>query len=192
MQTLRTEPSFARPLASGGGLSERERPCTNATSRSELGLFSAWSFRATPQAVATRSIIMSECPAYSASSRRAITDCVVRIFLASSACVSPASSRVSRTRSAKSICCKVRSKLFASGGMRATFYWTGQLVDDLLELFRPLFGATGDCACKAPGSFRRTFRSISRRDEHLPRASTLSQTQFLPGTVTRVEPHLSY
>ena len=58
---------------------------TSATSRSKLGFFSAWSFRATPQAVAMRSNIVSECPAYSASSRRAITDCVVPTFLASSA-----------------------------------------------------------------------------------------------------------
>src|SRR5947207_9528024 len=58
---------------------------TSATSRSKFGFFSAWSFRATPQAVAIRSSIVSECPLYSASSRRAITDCVVPTFLASSA-----------------------------------------------------------------------------------------------------------
>ena len=58
---------------------------TSATSRSKFGFFSAWSFRATPQAVAMRSSIASECPVYSASSRRAITDCVVPTFLASSA-----------------------------------------------------------------------------------------------------------
>src|ERR1700730_6585688 len=58
---------------------------TSATSRSKFGFFSAWSFKATPQAVAIRSSIVSECPVYSASSRRAITDCVVPTFLASSA-----------------------------------------------------------------------------------------------------------
>ena len=57
---------------------------TSATSRSKFGFFSAWSFRATPQTVAIRSSILSECPEYSASSRRAITDCVVPTFLASS------------------------------------------------------------------------------------------------------------
>ncbi len=52
-------------------------PYTSATSRSKFGFFSAWSFRATPQAVAMRSRIVSECPLYSPSSRRAITDYVV-------------------------------------------------------------------------------------------------------------------
>ena len=50
----------------------------------EIRLFSAWSLRATPQTAAIRSSIVSECPVYSASSKRAITDCVVPTFLASS------------------------------------------------------------------------------------------------------------
>jgi hypothetical protein len=51
-----------------------------ATSRSKCGFFSARSLRATPQAVAIRWSIVTECPAYSASPNRAITDCVVPTF----------------------------------------------------------------------------------------------------------------